>query len=76
MGINEQIEIWREQNNLIELHLIASRNQHRWIYGRIFSFDKEKQQILFYNDDTKTVENIRLTEIEDARVATTDQTDR
>lgn len=64
MNIDKQLEAWITQNTLIELHLILARNHHRKIYGRIFSFEAKDSRILFYNDDTKSIENISLNEIE------------
>lgn len=66
MSLYEQIEIWKRNRTLIELHVITPRNQKRRIYGRIYAFDPIGQTILFYNDDNKVLENLTLNEIENA----------
>lgn len=66
MVLSEQIKVWIEQNTLIELQMIRLRNDRRTVFGRIFSYDHASSHILFYNDDTKMLENIHLHEIENA----------
>ncbi|TBL80613.1 hypothetical protein [Paenibacillus thalictri] len=68
MNIAELLEYWKDTKTMVELHFIEA-GRKRKAHGRIFSFDFQEQYILFYNDDTKNIENISLTQIEDAIAA-------
>jgi hypothetical protein len=64
MHIFEQLEQWKVSQVLIELQYIVAKEK-KTIYGRIFSVDTVEQNILFYNDDKKAIENVYLSQIED-----------
>lgn len=64
VDLYEQIEYWINNRTLIELHTITKGNRRKCVHGRICSFDRASSKLLFYNDDSKTVENILLSEIE------------
>jgi hypothetical protein len=64
MQIFEQLEQWKVSQVLIELQYIIAREK-KTIYGRILSVDTLEQNILFYNDDKKAIENVYLSQIED-----------
>lgn len=64
MNLYEQIEQWTNNKTLIELHTVSKGNRRRRAHGRIYSFDPVASKMLFYNDDTKSVENVLLSEIE------------
>jgi hypothetical protein len=64
MQIFEQLEQWKVSQVLIELQYIVAKEK-KTIYGRILSVNTVEQNILFYNDDKKAIENVYLSQIED-----------
>lgn len=70
MGILELLNQWKNSQCIIEIHYIHAGDK-KVAHGRVYSFDLERQSILFYDEDNKSVENISLTQIEDALAAET-----
>lgn len=65
MNIFDLLKQWKESQTIIELHYIHA-GAKKIAHGRIYSFDLGQQNILFYNEDQKSVDNISLAQIEDA----------
>ncbi|TMV48370.1 hypothetical protein FE783_17790 [Paenibacillus mesophilus] len=65
MNIFDLLKQWKESQTIIELHYIHA-GAKKIAHGRIYSFDLGQQNILFYNEDKKSVDNISLAQIEDA----------
>jgi hypothetical protein len=69
VNIFDLLRQWKDSQTIIELHYIHA-GAKKMVHGRIYSFDPGQQQLLFYNEDRKSVENISLSQIEDAIAAT------
>ncbi|MEF3303721.1 hypothetical protein [Paenibacillus sp. GYB003] len=74
MGILDLLNQWKNSQCIIEMHYIHAGHK-KVAHGRVYSFDAERQTILFYDEDKKSVENISLTQIEDALSAETKRTE-
>jgi hypothetical protein len=64
MSISDQLYQWQQSKSIVELHYINARSK-KIIHGRIYSFDPNEQNILFYDEDAKKIENVSLAQIED-----------
>lgn len=69
MNIFDLLKQWKDSQTFIELHYIHA-GAKKMVHGRIYSFDPGQQQLLFYDEDRKSVENISLSQIEDAIAGT------
>jgi hypothetical protein len=72
VNIFDLLRQWKESQTIIELHYIHA-GAKKIAHGRIYSFDLGQQNILFYNEDRKSVDNILLAQIEDAISASVPQ---
>jgi hypothetical protein len=68
VNIFDLLRQWKDSQTIIELHYIHA-GAKKVVHGRIYSFDPDQQQLLFYDEDRKSVENISLSQIEDAIAA-------
>lgn len=62
--MDERVIRWMKENKLVRIEVLKGRGIRQFINGRILQFDEEQYSILFYDDDHKKVENLKLTEIE------------
>lgn len=61
----EQLKKWANTNELLYIQAVLEKKERELFIGRIIQFNKLEQTILIYKDDSKTVEHIRLNEIDD-----------
>lgn len=58
----EQLKGWVQENQLLRIEVVLKKIGRRQILGRIVQYNEES--VLIYMDDTKTVENYLLNEID------------
>lgn len=61
----EQLMKWADENRLLYIQAVFEKKEREMFIGRIVQFNQPEQCLLFYKDDTKTVEHIRINEIDD-----------
>lgn len=60
-----QVEIWRQNNTLLRVIFTKKKVGRKSFSGRIMHLSQDRSQILFYNDDTKSVFSLEVNEIDD-----------
>ncbi|MGD9679137.1 MAG: hypothetical protein AB7V16_12410 [Vulcanibacillus sp.] len=69
MTIASDLLVWKEQNQLLIIKLIAPKNNRKILIGRIIQYDAEKCNILIYLDDDKTLSSVSIYEIDQIKPA-------
>jgi hypothetical protein len=60
-----QIEQWQTKNTLLYVSYTKSKIGRMTFSGRVVHLSPDRQQFLFYNDDTKSVFILEINEIDD-----------
>jgi hypothetical protein len=63
--IYEQINKWVDENRLLYINVVLDKKPTKTIIGRILSFNEIEKNILIYVEDNKSVENIKINEIDE-----------
>ncbi|MCM3759811.1 hypothetical protein M3212_03300 [Alkalihalobacillus oceani] len=58
------LQDWIERNQLLRLTIIRPKIGRQTLHVRLISYDKNKQSLLFYDDDRKEVIHIVQNEID------------
>ncbi|ADO59983.1 hypothetical protein [Paenibacillus polymyxa] len=61
--LRSQIEYWFNSKTLLTIKILNAKGKEESLHGRIISYEPESNNILFYEDDFKRVDNILLSEI-------------
>lgn len=65
----EHLRQWMKENRLLNLQIVKVKEGKQEIWGRLIQFTEDKGDLLIYNDDSKTLINVNINEIEEINPA-------